>query len=1043
MKERMSVSGGRADSVSPPDGSQIAAGPAGQPYPRSRVIWPALGLLLFAPALHAAAAESQISDLKSSPSIPAPAPISAPDREFFESKIRPILVDNCYKCHSHQADKVKGGLLLDTREGLLHGGNGGPVLVPGKPDDSVLIQAVRYTDPDLQMPDDKQLTDQQVADLTEWVRRGAPDPRDNAAKGSSPAYGGVGRQHWSFQPVRKPAVPDVKNAAWVKSPVDNFILEKLEAAGIAPNPAADKRTLLRRVTFDLIGLPPTEQEMQAFLADQSPGAFAKVVDRLLDSPQYGERWGRYWLDVARYADTKGDPPNRNDARYPYAWTYRDYVINAFNTDKPYNQFIIEQLAADLLISPPRAPAPAGRAGQPAAGRAGGAPRAGAGRANAPGNAARANLPPPPPPNAPGRGGRGAEPTLVIPDGTDRSSLAALGFLTLGNQFDGNMNDIINDQIDVTTKGFLGMTVSCARCHDHKFDPIPTKDYYSLYGIFNSSVQPTTTQAEPLLAPAPDTPEHADYLAKLAELNQRLTELNQQQVALRQSAPRGGPAGAAGQPGAPRGGAQPAPAAPPPANAVAANAPAPASTPAMNAPEANNAMGGGMAENSMGGTTANAMGGATENPMAGNPPAAAARGAGAGPGRGPAVVSDAQKRQQLQRDLALLQSEFADLEFTHPGAYPRANVILDKPNPANAPVLLRGEAQNKGDVVPRRFLEILSGPNRPNYTLGSGRLELARDIASPTNPLTARVLVNRVWLHHFGTGFVATPDDLGNMSSPPTHPELLDYLAARFVEEGWSIKQLHRMILLTSTYQESGLTNPKYADVDPDNQLHWRYNLRRLDFEAVHDSILAISGTLDLKMGGRSVQISSGEFATRRAVYTFIDRANPAEILTQFDVPNPSVVSGKRYETIVPQQALFLMNSPLVIETSRKLTHSAEFLGLRTDQDRVRSLYLAVFQRPPTDEEAKLCVTYIRNTAGGASPNGPALNAQQQQQVARAGRAAQQQAAAAGRAGRGVATGRGSFQAEPGIEAFTSREPLDAWTKLAHALFQTNEAVFYN
>ena len=291
------------------------------------------------------------------------------------------------------------------------------------------------------------------------------------------------------------------------------------------------------------------------------------------------------------------------------------------------------------------------------------------------------------------------------------------------------------------------------------------------------------------------------------------------------------------------------------------------------------------------------------------------------------MSDAQKRQQLQRDQQQLQSDFADLELTHPGAFPRANVILDKPNPANAPVLLRGEAQNKGEVVPRRFLEIIAGSNRPNYTLGSGRLELARDIASPTNPLTGRVLVNRVWQHLFGTGFVPTPDDLGNQSAAPTHPELVDYLASRFIEDGWSVKKLIRLIVLSSTYQESGLTNPKYADVDPDNKLHWRYNLRRLDFEAVHDSILAISGTLDLKMGGRPVPISSGEFASRRAVYTFIDRANPAEILTQFDVPNPSVVSGRRYETIVPQQALFLMNSPLVIETSRKLTHSTEFLEI--------------------------------------------------------------------------------------------------------------------
>jgi mono/diheme cytochrome c family protein len=818
----------------------------------------------------------------------APAQISAADLQFFESKIRPILVDNCYKCHSRDADKVKGGLLLDSREALLAGGGSGPVLVLGKPDESLLIQAIRYTDPDLQMPPkDKKLSDRQIADLTEWVQRGAPDPRGLAAKGSSSTYGGVGRQHWSFQPVKKPAVPTVKNTAWAQSPVDNFVLAKLEASALQPNAPADKRTLLRRVTFDLTGLPPTEAEMQAFLADNSPSAYARVVDRLLASPHYGERWGRYWLDVMRYSDTKGDVARRNDPRYPHAWTYRDYVIDAFNTDKPYNQFILEQLAADRLVAEQTKKITA------------------------------------------------KNPDAII----DQSTLAAMGFLTLGNQFDGNVNDVINDRIDVTTKAFLGLTVSCARCHDHKFDPIPTKDYYSLYGVFANSTEPKTlTTAPTLQSRIPKTPALLEYLAKSAELQKQQADLEEQVLALRRARDR-----------------------------------------------------------------------------------------------------DPTKRRELVRTEGRLQRELGDLEMNHPGAPARANVLNDAPRSRDYPVLIRGEAQNKGDVVPRRFLEILSADpkKRPEWHEGSGRLQLAQAIADPKNPLTARVLVNRVWQQHFGEGFVATPDDLGNMSSPPTHPELLDWLASRFVESGWSIKQLHRLILLSSTYQLSGAANPdpRYAEIDPTNKLLWRANLRRLEFEAMYDAIIAISGTLDPKLGGKPITPSSDSFGKRRALYTYIDRRNPPELLTQFDFPNPDVPSGKRYTTLVPQQALFLMNSPLVIETARQLTHRPEFAKLSTDRERVTSLYLAIFQRPPTEKEVDLGLQYIRQNPAGTGlevPETPAVkNAREQR---RAQRLADQ--------GAQNAKGRNADQRLIGSSSQYGG-PEDAWTKLAHALFQTNEAMFVN
>ncbi len=882
--------------------------------------------------------------------VDAPPKISPDDLQFFETKVRPILVDRCYKCHSKSADKVKGGLLLDTREGWMHGGNDGDVIVPGKPDDSMLIQAIRYDDKELQMPDDGKLSDQQIADLTEWVRRGAPDPRSLTAEGSSSKYGGVGKAHWAFQPVKKPAVPAVRNTAWVQTPVDNFILDKLEAAGLSPNAPADKRTLIRRVTYDLIGLPPTEAEVQAFLADNSPDAYAHVVDRLLASPQYGERWGRYWLDVARYADTKGDPKGQDDPRFPYAWTYRDYVIDAFNKDKPWTQFIMEQLAADRIIQLSK--------GKP-----------------------------------------GPQPNPSIQ--------AALGFLTLGNTFDGNRNDVINDQIDVTTKGFLGMTVTCARCHDHKFDPIPTKDYYSLYGVFANTAFPPSIWAEPIVNPLVQTPELTAYLAKVDALKKEEADLTAEQQALR-AARRGGP-----PPAAIKAAANP--------NAARGRAAGPqaAQRPAAGAAQA------GMSDmgNSMNGMDA----GASMAMAAAAPTALSAN-------------DIALRQKELQRNLGQFQKKIVDLEMTDPGAPPRANVLGDVPRPQNYPVLIRGEAQNKGDVVPRRFLEVLSPDpkNRPVWTNGSGRYELAQAIASPTNPLTARVLVNRLWQQHFGEGFVATPDDLGNMSSPPTHPELIDYLAARFMEEGWSVKKLQRLIVMSAVYRQAGDLNAAALEKDPDNKLHWRFSPRRLDFEQVHDALLLFAGTLDPKIGGPSVRIESAEFTTRRAVYAYIDRSNTAEILTQFDFPNPSVPSGRRYLTIVPQQSLFLMNGTLVIEAARRLTHDPEFAALPTDRERIESLYYSIFQRAPTAAEMDLCFRYIAANPDGTSLDTPRATPRTQA----ASRAAQQQVQQAARAAANP-RGRSVFQAEPGAAAFTDRRPVDAWTKLAHALFQTNEAMFYN
>ncbi len=812
-----------------------------------------------------------------------PSEITAGDLEFFEAKVRPVLEDNCYKCHSRDADKIKGGLLLDSREGLMHGGHTGDAVVPGNPAESLLIIAINHAAEDMKMPSKRRkLADHEIADLTEWVMRGAPDPRTRVADG---AYSGVGKNHWAFQPVSKPEIPQTALADWGQSPVDRFVGARLAKAGLTPNSPADKHTLLRRVTFDLTGLPPTRAEQDAFVADDSPDAFARVVDRLLASPHYGEHWGRYWLDVARYADTKGDAPRRDDPRYTHAWTYRDYVIDAFNSDKPYDEFIVEQLAADRLV-------------------------------------------------AVDAKGRYKQPAQVKPE--ERELLAAMGFLTLGNQFNGRRNDVIDDQIDVTTKAFLGLTVSCARCHDHKFDPVPTEDYYSLYGIFANSITPRELPATSRVIPTPDV---LDYASKRKTLKAQAQGLAEKYADYRRNR----------------------------------------------------------------------------------------------------EDFTAKQRRDLQNEDRRVLREIGDLESNHSGAPARAHALFDNRRIREFPVLLRGEAGNRGDMVPRRFLEVLSEEERPKYDKkSSGRLELAQAIADPDNPLTARVLVNRVWQQHFGEGFVATPDDLGNMSSLPTHPQLLDFLAAEFVENGWLIKSLHRQILLSATYQQSGDANLEYAEIDPDNHLLWRANLRRLDIEEVHDSMLSMAGMLDTsKIGGKPVHIGSAEFAKRRAVYTWIDRQNPAELFTQFDFPNPDIASGRRYETIVPQQSLFLMNSPLVIETARTLVQTPEFVQAKNNRQRVNELYLQIFQRPPTDREFELCAKYLSSIPQGASLEMPAPT-----KMSRAmSKGAKRQVAQAERMQ--MSGGRARGQLEPAAAAFPDRDPINGWTKLAHALFQTNEAMFVN
>lgn len=926
-----------------------------------------------------------------------PAKLTPAQVEFFESKVRPILAEACYKCHSVEQGKSKGGLTLDTRPGWQKGGENGQIIQPGMPDASPFIQAIRYQDPDLQMPPKgEKLTAAQIETLEQWVKMGAPDPRDGdqATLAKMSGLTDAARNHWAYQPVRKPAVPQPKDPAWCRTPVDSFVLAKLEENGMHPNKPARKEALIRRAYYDLIGLPPTPYEVHDFFKDQSPDAFEKVVDRLLAMPQYGERWGRYWLDTARYSDTIGGDKNANrttEYRYPNAWTYRDYVIHALNEDKPYDQFVMEQLAADLL----------------------------------PGVSA------------------------------NDSRLAALGFLTVGERFP-NANDIINDRIDAFSKGFLGLTVSCSRCHDHKFDPVPTKDYYALHGVFASVYEP---EDKPTLAAGANAAATRDFQQKFAtgmrELRNRYFDTVGSYLedfwakpepylkAAVSTAGKGKGADAAGQ--KERNalikehglddqflnylsrGLQRVPSVWGPLYEIKRDGrfdPASFDRLAEYASRRLGKLSGGKSKQPELASKMVQM--AREDAARGPnqlvaealkkaPPAsldeairiyadlirslqpqaktfiATLRNADSADLsldedlvdllRGPFTVEPA---PMMTRDLIeanyltwlprmqgrsrLNFGELNLLETSHPGAPAQAMVVSDKPNPRNSPIFIRGEAQSIGPVVPRGFLEILSPNRKPQlFSQGSGRLELAEAIANKDNPLTARVAVNRVWMHHFGEGLVSTPDDLGVQCGQPTHPELLDYLASSFMESGWSLKKLHKLILSSAVYQQSCETNRVYETKDPMNHLLWRANIRRLDFEAMRDSLLVFSGQLDKTVGGKPVNLTDEPYSYRRSVYGYIDRGNLPELMQNFDFSDPDMPNSKRATTIVPQQALFLMNSSMAVDISRKLVTRPEIQRATGTDEKVRWLYRIMFQRLPSEPELAFARNFLSRVQGTATP----------------------------------------------------------------------------
>jgi hypothetical protein len=1039
--------------------------------------------------------------------------------EFFEKKIRPLLVEKCYRCHSSQAEKLKGGLYLDSQPGMLKGGNSGPAIVPGDPEKSRLIKAIRYTDSDLKMPPTKKLSADEIAALEAWVKRGAPDPRRELAKVPK-SLEHRQSSDWAFQRPKNPPLPPVKRIGWVKNPIDSFILTKLEAKGLSPAPPADKRTLLRRVTFDLLGLPPKPEEIDAFLADESPEAFARVVDRLLASPQYGERWGRHWLDLVRYTDD-----------FEEAWRYRDWVVKSVNDDLPYDEFVRAQIAGDLY--------PAKELGQ----------------VNADGIIATTLL------------------TIGPWGGIDRKK---------------RLTDIVDDQIDTIGRSFMGLTLACARCHDHKFDPIPTADYYGLAGIFFSShiisdkgyLSHGTARLRIPLVPESEVEKHKKHMTRLHEAKTKLQTavdhhysefaknllpqtgkyfiasweydrrpMDQANLSMEDFASQRGLQGFAlaqwheylagkqlgeyrllkmpvrdydGEAGIQ---AWRTRAERPwwavnttrnevgietftlPARTISVNPGYEGGAVAWKSPMAGTVRisgqltdgdpfdgvgvswivdqvtsagrrelssgqlpNGGRKKLSQGRnperlTHVQVQPGdqiflhvwlregdahyditnidfkiasldnsaewdlvrdVADNFLDANPHSDSHGHSGvwsfydlAESNRGKrmpafepfvdlwqsmkkedrgevekiakaiqAAIDSARPDSPLVHDLSGVRSPFwvnkrddakylspeshaalkklsqqlADLQNSAP-AIPSAHGIQEGglhfslyPGFQDVPIHVRGSYEQLGQKVPRHFPRILAGEQQPSINKGSGRLELAQWLGSPDHPLTARVMVNRIWQHHFEEGLVRTPSNFGRMGAPPTHPELLDYLANQFIASGWSVKAMHRLILLSATYQQSSRASKESLCLDPENRLFGRMNRRRLEAEAVRDTLFSVSSRLNLRPGGRAEHEKS---APRRMLYLNASRGDRSGFGALFDGANASIHIEKRTLSTVAPQALFLMNSGLVAESARLLANRVEIVSLEKPEQRIAALYRLLFGREPTAEEIEIGCRFIR------------------------------------------------------------------------------------
>lgn len=763
---------------------------------------------------------------------------STAEIHFFESKIRPVLAENCYRCHSAK-EKIRGGLVLDTRAGLLGGGDSGDVIVPGDAEASLLWKAVSWAHEDYQMPPKEKLSESAIQDLREWIQMGAPDPRRTVEPPVSRKMDiDAVRDFWSFQSPQQTPLPPVKDQSWPRQDMDYFVLAKLEAKQLRPARDAKPEIILRRLNSDLIGLPPSPEEVAAFLKDwhrDAEDAYDRKVNSLLESCQFGERWGRHWLDVARYAESSGKEINTT---FPQAWRYRDYVIDAFNADKPYDEFVREQIAGDLLPAED--------------------------------------------------------------DSEWQEHLVATGFLAIGpkglNERDARQfaADLVDEQIDTMSQAVLGLTVSCARCHDHKSDAIPTTDYYALAGIFHNTKtffgtvnQGNTRRATNLLElPIDDAnalrsyspKEIAGLRARLSKSENELAEVVRERARQRRS----------------------------------------------GTPDTQNLN---------------------------------------------------RRFQRLRSSTALLRSNLDSIDLKTGTMKALAMGVQEVASVRPTKVLIRGEVDKPGPEIDRGFLSILphTSTSAKPTAANSGRLELAEWLASPRNPLIARVFVNRVWQHLFGRGLVETPNDFGVSGSLPTHPELLDRLAVEFMEDGWSIKQLIRTLVRSQTYRMSSEFNSGYQAIDPNNELLWRHTPQRLNAEAFRDALLNASGRLDRErpLASQVGNLGDPGFGSRlrrtgdagasleyRSVYLPMIRDAVPESLALFDAADPNLVTGTRESTSVPGQALYMMNNPFVIAQSKAFAQRV-FKESQEPRERVERAYQIAYGRAPSRQEIRSAQLYLR------------------------------------------------------------------------------------
>lgn len=873
--------------------------------------------------------------------------------EFFEKKIRPILSDHCYECHA--AEKQESDLRLDSRRALIMGGASGKAVNLEDPESSLILEVLNYGG-DIEMPPDQKLSDEQINDVKKWIEMGVPWPKQKKDADTDPFPVTMAdrveihrQQHWAYQAVKRPMMNSKDlDKGWSRNSIDRLIGSKLTKAGLKPSAEADRYTLTRRLYLGLIGIPPTFDEAQRVIQDPSPTWYEDLVDRLLASPRYGERWGRHWMDVARYADTRGYSFQR-DRNYPHAYTYRDYVIDSLNDDKPYDRFIKEQLAADQLDL-----------------------------------------------------------------GDDLRPLAALGFLTVGRKFN-NIHDDVDDKIDVVFRGLQGLTVACARCHDHKYDAIPTADYYSLYGVFVSSREgdlpyigrrdeveafkkqkvefdQVQKKLDDFLRQQTNSIAHqarmnsAAYFAKLIEGNSaRIDQLGFVQLKSGDLVPKIERAWREYV-----------------RNKAKIDHPVWAPWKALTS----------LGNRSSFSQDALAIIKRWEtdqkkiNPLLlaefkSHPPTKpveiakvygkvftdvylAWKKAGSND-RGLARLSEAQRQigialftdrtptvitkqsvpaylnDQGREQHQALKKQVDEARQRLPQELDRAMVVKDIDRPVTPVVFIRGQAGRRGKKVPRQFVEILSGENRKPFAKGSGRLELANLITSPANPLTARVIANRVWMHLMGESIVETPSDFGQRCPEPTQSDVLDLLASELIDHQWSIKRLQRLIVLSATYRQVSDHREDGFQADAGNTLYWRANRQRLEFEPLRDSMLFAADELDLAMNGKSVHLTKRPFQKRRGVYGYVDRQDLPNLFRAFDFASPDQSAAKRTRTTVPQQMLFMMNSPFVIERAFQI--ASRIPADLPPAKKVEELYKVVFARRPSEQEQKISLNFVLHQKG--------------------------------------------------------------------------------